>query len=85
MANCPAGFHRHKPGSEERGGRFPAWVGREEGQERTSGSQTMGAGANSVQESVCVCLAAVSADVGGCTSVQESVIFPAAAAPLGGC
>ena len=63
MANCPAVFHRHKPGSKERGGCFPAWVGWQEGQERTSGSQTMGAGANSVQESVCICLAAVSPDV----------------------
>ena len=57
--------HRHEPGSEERGGRFPAWVGQEEGQERTSGSQMIGAGANSVQKGVCVCLAEVSPDVWG--------------------
>ena len=35
MANCPAVAelheHRHEPGSEERGGRFPAWVGTRKG------------------------------------------------------
>lgn len=58
LTRAQAGFRGER-------GPLPSLGGEEEGQERTSGSQMTGAGASSVQESVCVCLAALSPDVGG--------------------